>query len=81
MLLFFQVDFDSEPTDLKQNSVDQGISNETHEITNNNLEKKKTEEKDEVRSERESTPDQSPTTKAKLRKVCIYMYNFIVSCN
>jgi len=35
------------------------------------LEKKETENKNEVRSERETTPDQSPSTKAKLRKVCL----------
>jgi len=37
------------------------------------LEKKETENENEneVRSDREKTPDQSPSTKAKLRKVCL----------
>jgi len=35
------------------------------------LEKKETENKNEVRSERATTPDQSPSTKAKLRKVSL----------
>jgi len=40
------------------------------------LEKKETENENEVRSERETTPDQSPSTKAKLRKVCLSI-NFV----
>jgi len=35
------------------------------------LEKKETENENEIRSERETTPDQSPSTKAILRKVCL----------
>jgi len=35
------------------------------------LEKKEAENEHEIRSERATTPDQTPSTKAKLRKVCL----------
>jgi len=40
-------------------------------VAENILEKKETENKNEVHSERATTPEQSPSTKAKLRKVCL----------
>lgn len=39
-------------------------------ITENILDNKETKNNDEIETERPTTPDQSPSTKAKLRKVC-----------
>jgi chromatin licensing and DNA replication factor 1 len=49
--------------------------------TDNILETKKIEDKNEVEPERATTPDQSPSTKAKLRKVCISLLNNIILIN
>lgn len=51
-----------------QNLNASAVNNNT--VAENILEKKETENKNEDRSERATTPDQSPSTKAKLRKVC-----------
>lgn len=58
---------DSTPTIFQDNL---NVSNVTN--TDDILETKKIEPKNEAESERPTTPDQSPLLKAKLRKVCIY---------
>lgn len=47
------------------------VTNATNTNTDNVVETVETEHKNEVEPERARTPDQSPSTKAKLRKVCI----------
>lgn len=45
-------------------------TNNVPNVTDNCLEKNEIETKNDVEPERATTPDQSPSTKTKLRKVC-----------
>lgn len=50
------------------------VTYSTNTIIDSTLETNESKHKNEVEPERAKTPEQSPSIKAKLRKVCLYIY-------
>lgn len=58
------------------NLIETNVSNL---VSNPNLKNNEAENKNEVEFERASTPEQSPSTKTQLRKVCYVLFKIIIS--